>query len=150
AWKQADLEVHELANRTVDVPKGVIPATAQFVTVGVDLGKYLAHWAAVAWSPGATGHVLDYGRLEVPSPDLGVEQAIMTTLRKFRDEVVLHGWPVGTAGGPVKVPEQVWVDAGYQTSVVYAFSREAGDRFRPAVGRGVVQHHQHRQAYARP
>jgi hypothetical protein len=44
----------------------------------------------------------------------------------------------------------VWVDARYQTSVVYTFCREAGDRFRPAVGRGAVQHHQHRQAYARP
>jgi len=35
------------------------------------------------------------------------------------------------------------VDAGYQTDVVYAFCREAGDRFRPSVGRGADQ--QHRQ-----
>src|SRR5215203_1162071 len=48
----------------------------------------------------------------------------------------------------MKVADQVWVDAGYQTSVVYAFCREAGDRFRPAVGRGAAQ--QHHQYYNRP
>jgi hypothetical protein len=32
--------------------------------------------------------------------------------------------------------------------VVYAFCRESGDRFRPAIGRGVAQ--QHRQWYNRP
>jgi hypothetical protein len=43
----------------------------------IDIGKYLAHWVAVGWAEGATGSVIDYGRIDVPSEDLGVEQAIM-------------------------------------------------------------------------
>jgi hypothetical protein len=92
--------------------KGVVPADAKWLTVGVDLGKYLAHWAAVAWAAeGAAGHVLDYGRLEVPSEDLGVERALMNTLRRLKDEVVERGWELPS--GPAKLPDQVFVDAGY-------------------------------------
>jgi hypothetical protein len=84
--------------------------------------------------------VVDYGRLEVASEDLGVEQGIMVALREFK-ELVLAGWARdgATTEQPRVLPEQVWVDAGYQTNVVYAFCRESGDRFRPAVGRGAAQ-----------
>jgi hypothetical protein len=110
------------------------------VTVGIDLGKYVAHWVAVAWpASGAAGHVLDYDRLDVPSPDLGVERAVLATLRRLRDEVVLPGWPVAAEGAAPLVPCPVFVDAGYQTDVVYAFCRESGERFRPAVRRGADQ-----------
>jgi len=37
------------------------------------------------------------------------------------------------------VPDVVFIDAGYMTEVVYAFCREVGDRYRPAVGRGADQ-----------
>jgi hypothetical protein len=46
------------------------------------------------------------------------------------------------------VADQVWVDAGYTTEVVYTFCRESGERFRPSIGRGAAQ--QHRQWYNRP
>lgn len=36
-------------------------------------------------------------------------------------------------------PEQVWIDSGYMTHVVYAFCRESGSGFLPAIGRGVAQ-----------
>jgi hypothetical protein len=88
---------------------------------------------------GASGHVIDYGRLEVPSADLGVEPAIMNVLRQMK-EMCEAGWPVGNSASAARlVPEQVFIDAGYQTPVVYGFCREAGMRFRPAVGRGVGQ-----------
>jgi hypothetical protein len=94
--------------------------------------------------------VIDYGRLEVASEDLGVEQALMVTLREFK-EVVMAGFP-GAPGSPRDrqqvLPDQVWIDAGYTTQVVYAFCREAGMRFRPAVGRGASQ--QRSQWYNRP
>jgi hypothetical protein len=50
---QVALEVNELTNRMVDLPRGIVPPSAQVVTVGVDLEKYLLHWIAVAWSPRA-------------------------------------------------------------------------------------------------
>ena len=146
-WEETALLVHELTARMTDLPRGIIPATAQHVTAAVDLGKYLAHWILVAWSPEAVGHIVDYGRLEVASDDIGVEKAILLALREFRDTVML-GWPVGTPDGQRQVPRSVWIDAGYMTSVVYTFCREDLERFVPAVGRGAAQ--QHRQWYNRP
>jgi hypothetical protein len=96
------------------------------------LGKFLSHWTAVAWSPNpATGLVLDYG-VEVASESLGVEQAIMVALRELK-EMFMEGWPIGSADGERGQPQQVWIDAGYQTPVVYAFCRASGERFMPAV-----------------
>jgi phage terminase large subunit GpA-like protein len=146
-WEDTPLEQHELAARMIDLPKGVVPSTAQSLTAAVDLGKYLAHWILVAWSGQATGHIVDYGRLEIASADLGVEKAILLALREFRDQAK-EGWPVGSASGHRFAPNQVWIDAGYQTDVVYSFCRESGEPFAPAVGRGVEQ--QHRQWYNRP
>ena len=104
-------------------------------------------WILVAWLPGATCHIVDYGRIEVASEDLGVEQATMVALREFR-ALVMDGWPVGKADGKPMIPERVWIDSGYMTPVVYAFCRESGARFLPAIGRGAAQ--QHRQWYNRP
>jgi hypothetical protein len=95
------------------LPKSVVPPETKWVTLGVDLGKYLARWVAVAWPrAGAAGHILDYGRLEVPSQDLGVERAILTTLRRLRDEVVLPGWSAPGGTQPLQ-PSPVFVDAGH-------------------------------------
>ena len=148
AWRQSQLEPHQLTARMVaGMTKGVVPATAQFLTLGVDLGKYLAHWVAVAWSAGACGHIVDYGRLDVASADLGVERALMTTLRQLREELVEPGWRQDGSANP-KVPDVVFVDAGYTTEVVYAFCREVGERFRPALGRGTDQQHRQWQGKA--
>jgi phage terminase large subunit GpA-like protein len=146
-WDETTVDAHELASRSINLPCGVVPQAAQRLTVAVDLGKYLLHWIAVAWSVKATGHVVDYGRIEVASADLGVEQAILVALREFRD-LVTEGWPVGTADGERKKPDQAWIDAGYMTPVVYTFCRESGERFLPAIGRGAAQ--QRQQWYNRP
>ena len=127
-----------------------------YFTAAMNLGKYLSHWIVVAWSEGATGHVVDYGQIEVASEDLGVEQAIMVAMREFRDQAE-HDWPIATDGDPhetdddvsFRKPDHAWIDAGYMTDVVYSFCRESkGSRFRPAVGRGAAQ--QRRQYYSRP
>jgi phage terminase large subunit GpA-like protein len=144
---QTALETHELATRIIPLPRGVVPPAAARLTVGVDLGKYLLHWIAVAWSEDGGGHVVDYGRIEVASDDLGVEQALVVALRELRD-MLKSGWPVGKADGEPAAPHQIWIDAGYMTPVVYTFCREAGSRIRPAIGRGAGQ--QHRQWYNRP
>lgn len=142
-WTDAEIEVHELACRIADVPRGVVPATAQFLTAAMDLGKYLNHWVVVAWSPGPFAHVVDYGRIEVASDDLGVEAATMVALRQFRS-LATAGWPKESE---MLKPQLALVDAGYMTDVVYAFCRETGNRFIASVGRGAGQ--QHQQTYNR-
>jgi len=138
-WAETSLEASALTERMIDLPRGVVPASAEWLTAGVDLGKYLIHWILVAWSEGATGHIVDYGRTEVATDDLGVEQATLVALRELRS-MVCDGWPIGMAEGEAMMPAEVWIDAGYMTPVVYAFCKEADSPFRPAIGRGAAQH----------
>lgn len=141
-------EHRELASRILPLRRGILPADTQQLSAAMDLGKYLTHWVLIAWREGATPHVVDYGRIEVPSQELGVEQALMVALRQFREQV-LAGWPKDQDPRELKLqPGQVWIDAGYTTDVVYTFCRESGARFRPSVGRGALQHRQ--QNYHRP
>jgi phage terminase large subunit GpA-like protein len=146
-WEQTSLEHAELAKRIMDLARGQVPADTQYLTAAVDIGKYLIHWIVVAWRENATGHIADYGRIEVASDHLGVEQAILVALKQFREQV-MAGWPVNEPTAKLRVPDQVWIDAGYMSEVVYAFCRQEGARFKPAVGRGAAQ--QHRQWYNRP
>lgn len=122
-------------------PRGTVPKDATQLALGIDLGKRLCHWTLVAFRPGATPHVVDYSILEVPSDQLGVERALLAALRGFRDDAVTPGWPVEDSDAR-RLPDQVWVDAAWQTDVVYGFMRETAriqqhaKRFRPYIGRG--------------
>jgi len=136
-----------LMSRTAPLARGIVPVDVEYLTAAVDIGKFLVHWIVVAWSPKARGHVVDYGRIEVPSDDLGVEQAVLIALREFRD-LTNDGWSVGTEEGEKRRPDLTYIDAGYMTSVVYAFTREEGEKFKPAIGRGAAQ--QRHQWYNRP
>ena len=140
-----------IRTRTLRIPKGQVPADAEVLTVAVDLGKFLAHWMAIAWRPGATGHICDYGKFEISSDQFGVERAIMLALKEFR-ELCLAGWTQRGASDAM-VPREVWIDARYKGKVVKAFAREATQadrtrRFRPAYGHGVGQ--ERRLTYRRP
>jgi hypothetical protein len=54
-----------------------VPSWCRRITVGIDVGKWLCHWTALAWGEHATPHVIEYGRLEVPSREMAEELAIM-------------------------------------------------------------------------
>ena len=49
-------------------------------------GRYL-HYVIMAWRPGASAHIADYGILDVASDSMSVERAILLALREFRDDV---------------------------------------------------------------
>ena len=120
------------------LPKGRVPDEAIYVTIGVDLGKWLAHWCAVAWLEDARGHIFDYGRFQIPSDQLGVETAIVVALREFRD-IAESGWVFGSEN---RTPDQVWIDSRYKKESVFSFVREDetdADVWRPCQGFGVSQ-----------
>lgn len=125
--------------------KGRCPADAEFVTAGVDLGKWLAHWLAIAWMPDGIGHIVDYGRFDIATDHLGVETATLAALREFRD-AMLAGFPVDN--DQPRVPDQVWIDTKWKDSAAAAFQfvRESGDRFRPYRGRSAKE----KRNYNRP
>ncbi len=144
-WEETAIRAEEITQRLGTWTQGILPADTQYLTTAIDLGKYLCHWVLVAWRPNATGHVADYGRIEVASPELGVEKALMIALQEFGDRV-LEGWSMEESEEKV-IPGTVWVDAGYMTDVVYRFGQDY-EGFLPAVGRGATQ--QRQQWYQRP
>jgi phage terminase large subunit GpA-like protein len=132
------MDVAAICSRSIDMPRGRIPEDTAALTVAVDVGKWLCHWGAVAWRPGGTPHVPEYGRLEVPSAAMAEEQAILTALRRFRDEVCKVGWP--RIGGTSNVfPSLVLVDSGNWEAVVVAFCAESGPGYLPSKGFGIGQ-----------
>jgi len=118
-------------------PRGICPPGTIAVTVGCDVGKRLCHWAAVAWLPGATPHVIDYSVAEVPSDHMGIEEAVLVALREWRDKIK-EGWPLG---GVKKVPALVFIDAGWQEQAVYRFADESGAEYFASRGFGAGQRH---------
>jgi len=147
-WDETPLSAQVIRKRFAPKwTKGLVPDDTEYFTVGVDLGKRIGWWIAIAWRTGGSSHVVDYGTFEIPSDDLGVERAMLAALREFKENLIEPGW--GVRGGESRVADQVWVDAAYQTPVVYEFIREQKDhRFRPCVGRGAGQ--RYRLSYTRP
>ena len=140
--KSSSVEVSQLDYAVVmqrllkGMPRGRCPSDTQLLTVGIDVGKWLVHWDAIAWRPNATPHVPEYGVAEVPADTLGEEQALLAALRTLRDEVLLPGWQLGEAR---VTPTLVFVDAGYQQAVVHQFCAESGPQFFAVKGYGVLQ-----------
>ena len=134
------LDVDTLCRRQIDLARGHVPSGTECVTVGVDLGKYQIHWAAAAWSANASPHVFDYGVADVASHDLGVERALLQTLRGLRD-IFEVGWPDAQGERDERhVPAVVFLDAGWMgTEVVYPFVREAPEGYQAAKGLGQSQ-----------
>lgn len=118
-----EFDAAAITRRTTPDIRGRVPSWCKRITIGIDVGKWLCHWTAMAWGEHATPHVIEYGRLEVPSREMAEELAIQLTLRKFRDEIFSTGWPAD--GGPMK-PNLVFVDVGYKQDTIREFIRESG------------------------
>ena len=144
----APLKPEIVRGRFGTTPQGIVPAATDCITAAIDIHKRFGAWGVIAWRNDGTGHLLDYGTVEIPSDDVGLEKAILFSLREFRDRVE-QGWTV-EGSGELRVPDQVWIDAGYQSPTVYRFIREARDmRYRPAIGQGQNQQ-QGQLVYNRP
>lgn len=106
-----------------------VPANANCVTVGIDLGKYLCHWVVIAWWKGAGGCVVDYGRAEVAGTDVSMdneasEPMIYNALLNWRDQLLAKKY-VDASGAERRV-DAVFVDSGTFTDAAYEFVRSVG------------------------
>ena len=118
------------------------------LTMGVDIGKTTCHWVLLAFLADKTIHMPAYGAFTADSDlDTALEIALRDSLEVFHDEVIVPGFPIHGRDETIQ-PLAIWIDAGYQTDVVYRFCREKnneyGDsvkdgRFRPSFGRGKSQ-----------
>lgn len=137
------LDANAITNRAVKVPKGQAPSGTDLVTVGIDVGKWVIHWVALAWT-GPTPHLIEWNTLNVPTKEFGVERAIAKALGQFRD--LMPSW--GTVDGRRIAPKHVWIDSGYKTSTIYDFCFKSGYPFMSIKGIGESQ--AIRRKYSRP
>lgn len=132
-----------IVQRAVELPRGVVPDWAELVTAGIDVGKWLLHWTVIAWGASARAHVVDYGRVEVPSKELGEVRGIVVALREFKTRHADPGWERqgggGSGGGARAKLAEGWIDSRYNPPPVLAFCKEAGELYRPALGFGATQ-----------
>jgi hypothetical protein len=120
------------------VPRRIVPSEEVKLVQAIDVGKFALHWVVSAWKSNATGWIVDYGVQEVWGTTKGSDEAVDTGIRRAlhaRREVMLQN-PYCYANGDVAPVALTLVDAGYRTQAIYAFCREVGIAFRPAMGFG--------------
>lgn len=139
-----ELDPKAVATRRNKIARGMLPSDTQYVTIGIDIGKYQGWWFGLAFRSNGLIHCFDFGSFDISSdtqPTIG--DAIYSALNDF-DAVCSTGWAM-QASNEHRKPDQVWVDAGYQPDAVFQFIRSKGKHTRkasmyyPIIGRGTGQ-----------
>lgn len=124
--EEAELTSWKVQNRLHPHGQRIVPANATALTIGVDLGKDLIHFVAIAWLDGAIGLVVDYGSFEVEHVDRTnndlVDVAIVARLRAWWDSIQAE--PYRKADGGVVSVSRLLVDSGWHRDAAYAFTRD--------------------------
>ena len=128
------LTVETVVERQTELPRGHVPKDAEFVTMGLDIGKRLCHWVAMFFRPDCTAGIHDYGRIECAADDLGFERAVVIALKDFHERVETNNWTCETY-------HRVLVDARWKPDTILAAIKALGDRrWMPAMGLGHSQY----------
>jgi len=106
-------------SRLTGLLRGEYPDGCQFVTVGLDIGKYDSHWVKIAWSGNAIGKIIDYGTMvnggmSSKTDSKIVMAALLPNLMKWRNDMIADGRL-----------DFCLVDAGDYTEAIYEFIRKA-------------------------
>src|SRR5690606_30858391 len=104
------LVAEEIEQRSSELKKGIVPDDTETVAVGIDTGKRMLHWTALAINAAGGGRVIEYGKQPVASDKLGVKNALVEALGELSGYFD-HGWH--TSKGLVFTPSQVWIDSGW-------------------------------------
>ncbi len=155
------LTSNRVGQRQTQYPRGMAPEDTQWITIGIDLGKYALHWVAIAWRMEGVATVIDYGIADVPTrkgdadaTGMDVEQAIMTALSTMRERFEDVGF-TRHGSGQIMLPDRVLIDSGWKGEAVFAWLRSINDGratlnspYVACKGFGVSQHE--RRQYSRP
>ena len=114
------LTAAKVASRISGLEQGVYHTDTEYVTVGLDIGKYYSHWVKIGWHGNAVGHVVDYGVMETPgmmtaTDSQAVIAALLPALLQFRTDIAADD----------KL-DFCLIDSGDYTDAVYEFVRQVG------------------------
>lgn len=130
------LDARALASRMQHPSRGFLPSDCGMVTVGVDIGKWLVHWSAIAWRSQGRGQVIDYGVVETNAKQLGEDVGIISALTQLED-TWSNGWKRGEDIVPAKA---VFIDSGYRADLIYEFCKRSTDLTFPTKGFGTTEY----------
>ena len=134
------LTAEMVASRLSGLSRRQVPVNAEYITAGIDIGKYNCHWTVCAWWRGAGGVVIDYGVAEVvgnenvrhedKAADIEAsEPAVYRCLLNWRDYLLNTEYM--DAAGQRRQVNMVLLDSGAYTNAVYEFCRQVRGVFRP-------------------
>jgi hypothetical protein len=114
------LTAGKVASRISGLIQGEKHPDTEFVTIGLDIGKYFSHWVKVGWHGNAIGNVLDYGVMETPGmmtadSSQAVMNALLPALLQWRIDMIAE-----------TDIDFCLVDSGDYTDAVYEFIRQVG------------------------
>lgn len=127
---QAEFKQARVGDITARIPKpdsglvkGVVPADADKITIGLDIGKHWLHWVALSRHENGRRHIFDYDTVEVASDAMPEEHAITKALSEIWEMKVSRGWP--TTNGDLFNVANFGIDAGNWTNeAVYPFLQQ--------------------------
>ncbi len=146
-----ELNPDTVADRRLDLARGVAPADTIRIVLGIDVGDRYLHWVAVAERECGSVHVIDYGTQDVPIREWSLRAAIRKAIVDLIDSLA-PGY-VG-AGDRGRVPiHTAYCDSGHEPDAVFDATKELRHRanpspinFLPILGRGETQMEKRRYA----
>lgn len=110
----SELDAVSVSKRMASWTRGVVPDDADCLTVGVDVQKrYLYYTVLATWVDCTRAHVVDYGRLDVDTDTLGIDDAMIEAFDELKTRV--------EAGWYGRDVTRVLVDCGAFQTQVYRF-----------------------------
>lgn len=159
--RSEQLEASELAKRCNGLERWRVPAGAEFLTCGMDVGAHVIWYVVCAWTKGFDGWVIDYGsypeqgrgyftKNEVAKlrtlgrahPGGGDEAALLAGLRAA--EVSILGRPYQQEGGPQMFVSRLLMDSGYKPERIFEACRMSERRAVIMPSKGVYIGARHR------
>jgi hypothetical protein len=127
-----ELKFKSITQRQLPLARGTLPPDTEYITVGVDVGRWWLHWSAWAWRPHGTPHIFDYGVVALATKSIGEEQAIMNGLLSL-GERFNEGFATET--GP-RFADAIWCDRRYKGEQVMDAAATNGPNWYPVLGFG--------------
>lgn len=134
-----ELTTDQVADRRLDLPRGVCPQDTIRLIAGVDVGERFCHWVLIAVRECQSIHVVDYGTADVPIKKLSIRHAIKSCIVDLVSQLSAGAL---RDGDDSRIPlHACYVDSGHQPDAIFdaVKSIQIDVIVLPVLGRGETQ-----------
>lgn len=134
-----EITADDVAERRIQLPRGVAPADTARLTLGVDVGERMLHWVVLAQRETGAVHVVDYGTQDVDVRSLSLRVAIREAVLELCRSLEAGYVCDGDRG---RLPIQIaYVDSGHMPDAIFdaAKANTTNIEILAILGRGETQ-----------